>query len=222
MTDDSAPHSPVAGDGGSHPPTGEQMARQVFGESLEGAKRYHDFLAVEGIDWGLVGPSESDRLWERHILNSVAVADLIPEGSGVIDVGSGAGLPGIPLALKRPDLGVTLLEPSLRRVNFLTMVVNELGIESRVAVERGRAEDHEGLFDVVTCRAVANLAKLLPWVVPLTARHGQIVAIKGSSAPDEIAGAGRALAKHRLRAEMLEVRAHPRAQVTTVIRVRRA
>lgn len=221
MTNDSAPRLPGAGDGGQHPPLGEHMARQVFGDSFEGAKRYRDLLAAEGIDWGLIGPGESDRLWERHILNSVAVADLVPQGADIVDVGSGAGLPGIPLALKRPDLGMTLLEPSLRRVNFLTMVIEELRMDSRVAVERGRAEDHEGSFDVVTCRAVANLAKLLPWVAPLLARYGQIVAIKGSSARAEIANAGRVLAKHRLRAEILEIRSHPQAQVTTVIRARR-
>lgn len=198
------------------------LARECFGDQVALAQRYHDLLANEGIAWGLLGPREADRLWERHILNSIAIADLVPEGSEVVDVGSGAGLPGIPLAILRPDLRITLLEPLLRRANFLTQAVDNLGISDRVAVERGRAEDYEGAFDVVTCRAVANLSKLVPWVVPLLGAHGEILALKGSSAAHEVERSAALLRRHRLRAELLDVRAHPRTEVTTVVRLRRA
>lgn len=197
------------------------IAQEVFGERFALADRYRELLATQGIEWGLIGPREVDRLWERHILNSVALTDLVPEGSDVIDVGSGAGLPGIPLAIQRPDLGMTLLEPLLRRFNFLTQVVENLGITDRVAVARGRAEDHDGSFDIVTCRAVAPLGKLLPWVLDLLGPRGEVLALKGSSARDEVQAAGGFLVKNRLEAQVLEVRAHPRAEVTTVVRVRR-
>lgn len=200
----------------------EAIAREVFGNRFELAKKYHDALADEGISWGLIGPRERDRLWDRHILNSVAIADLIPSGADIVDVGAGAGLPGIPLAILRPDLGVTLLEPLLRRVNFLSQVVDNLGMNDHVAVERGRAEDYEGQFDVVTARAVAPLERLLPWVIDLLGPTGEIVAIKGSSATDEVKAVDKFLKKHRLTAEVLGVRAHSLCEVTTAVRVRRA
>ncbi|MDO5681593.1 MAG: 16S rRNA (guanine(527)-N(7))-methyltransferase RsmG [Propionibacteriaceae bacterium] len=198
------------------------IAREVFGDRFELAEQYHDLLATQGIEWGLIGPREVDRLWERHVLNSVALADLIGEGSDVIDVGSGAGLPGIPLAILRPDLGVTLLEPLLRRYNFLSQVVDNLGISERVGVERGRAEDYDGEFDVVTCRAVARLEKLLPWVTGLLGQRGEILALKGSSAEEELSAVSAYLTKNRLQAQILEVRAHPQTEGTTVVRVRRS
>lgn len=197
------------------------IPREVFGDRFALADRYREILATQGIEWGLIGPREVDRLWERHLLNSVALADLIPEGSEVIDVGSGAGLPGIPLAIQRPDLRVTLLEPLLRRYTFLAQVVDNLGIGARVDVERGRAEDFSGSFDVVTCRAVAPLTKLLPWVLDLLGPQGEILALKGSSASDEIQAVSGFLAKNRLEAQVVEVRAHPLAEVTTAVRVRR-
>ena len=198
-----------------------QVAAEVFAEHHGEAERYHRMLATQGIEWGLIGPREVDRLWERHILNSVAFADLIPEGCEVVDIGSGAGLPGIPLAILRPDLRVTLLEPLLRRYNFLTQAVDNLGISDRVGVERARAEDCAGEFDVVTCRAVAPLAKLLPWVVGLLSPGGEILALKGASAAEEVRTTKSYLTKNRLHADVLEVRAHPQAEVTTVVRVRR-
>lgn len=198
----------------------QPVAREVFGEHYPLAERYHDILASQGIQWGLIGPREVDRLWERHLLNSVAFADLIPEGSDVVDVGSGAGLPGIPLALLRPDLRVTLLEPLLRRVTFLTQAVDSLGISDRVGVERGRAEAYAGSFDVVACRAVAPLGKLLPWVLGLVGEQGEILALKGSNAAQEVDSVQGLLDRHRLQAQVLDVRAHPQAEVTTVVRVR--
>ncbi len=171
----------------------------------EAIKRYVDILASRGIEWGLVGPREADRLWDRHILNSIAIVDLIPHGSTVVDVGSGAGLPGIPLALLRPDLTLTLLEPLLRRYNFLTLAVDELGLGSRVGVIRGRAEDHRSSYDVVTCRAVAPLPRLLGWCLPLVSRRGRLVAMKGSSAAAEVEEAAPELRRARVSARVSEL-----------------
>ena len=149
-----------------------QIAREVFGESYDAASRYVDILSSRGVDWGLIGPREVDRLWSRHLLNSVAMANLIAPSATLLDVGSGAGLPGIPLAILRPDLKVTLLEPLLRRANFLTEAVDELGLQETVTVVRGRAEDHRQTYQVVTGRAVAALPKLLGWCLPLVAPKG--------------------------------------------------
>lgn len=199
----------------------EAIAREVFGGRFTLAQAYHGLLAGPGLKWGLIGPREVERLWNRHVLNSVAIADLIPTGAELVDVGSGAGLPGIPLAILRPDLSITLLEPMLRRANFLTHAVDNLGIADRVCVQRGRAEDYEGTFDVVTSRAVAPLQRFLPWVLALLAPRGEVIALKGASAADEVAGVEKFLRKHRLQAEVLGVRAHPTSDVTTAVRVRR-
>lgn len=123
------------------------IAQEVFGARYELAERYEQILATKGIEWGLMGPRETDRLWDRHILNAVALSDLIPIGATVGDVGSGAGLPGIPLAIKRPDLEMTLIEPLLRRYNFLRETINELGLGDQVRVQRLRAEDCDAVFD---------------------------------------------------------------------------
>ena len=121
----------------------------LFGDGVEAISQYVDILSSRGIDWGLLGPREGERLWDRHVLNSIACAGLVPAGASVVDVGSGAGLPGLPLAVFRPDLKVTLLESLLRRVNFLDLAVAELGLGERVSVVRSRAEDHDGRYDVV-------------------------------------------------------------------------
>jgi 16S rRNA (guanine527-N7)-methyltransferase len=165
-------------------------AGQLFGTRLPLATRYADLLAEHGVPRGLIGPREVPRLWQRHILNSAVVAELIPAGATVVDVGSGAGLPGVPLALARPDLTVTLLEPMARRVAWLTDVVAELGIP--IEVVRGRAEEPDvrqrlGGADVVTARAVAPLAKLAGWCLPLVRPGGLLLALKGESASDELA-----------------------------------
>ena len=160
-----------------------------FGSRADLAERYAEILAGAGVEWGLIGPREVDRLWDRHLFNSAAVAELLEPNERVADIGSGAGLPGIPLALARPDLRLTLIEPLLRRSEFLREVVDELGID--VAVVRGRAEDsavHEqvGEMDAVVSRAVASLDKLTKWCMPLLRVDGRMLAIKGERAEDEI------------------------------------
>ncbi|MFD5868964.1 16S rRNA (guanine(527)-N(7))-methyltransferase RsmG [Corynebacterium sp. NPDC060344] len=157
-------------------------------ESL--ADRYHWWLAEHATVRGLIGPREVPRLWDRHILNCAALADVIPDDATVADIGSGAGLPGIPLAIARPDVDVILIEPLLRRTTFLDEVVADLGLDN-VRVIRGRAEEKAvrkevGLVDVVTSRAVAPLGKLAGWSLPLVRTNGQMIAMKGSSAAEEI------------------------------------
>lgn len=196
------------------------VQEQVFGPAYESVSRYVDILATQGIEWGLIGPREGDRLWDRHVLNSVAPAELLPPDAAVADVGSGAGLPGIPLALLRPDLQVALVEPLLRRATFLTQVVDELGLDDRVTVVRSRAEDHDGRYDVVVSRALAPLPRLIAWCEPLRRSEGQILALKGQSARDELAGAGRDLSRRGLVGEVLTVRAHPSVEPTSVVRLR--
>ncbi|MFI7005768.1 16S rRNA (guanine(527)-N(7))-methyltransferase RsmG [Streptomyces sp. NPDC050145] len=178
------------------PPAPEQ-ARAVFGDRYQDAVRYAELLADAGVQRGLIGPREVPRLWERHILNCAVLSEVVPEGVTVCDVGSGAGLPGIPLALVRPDLKITLLEPLLRRTNFLTEVVELLGLD-HVTVVRGRAEEVLGKLTpvhVVTARAVAPLDRLAAWGVPLLRPYGEMLALKGDTAEEEIKGAGAALSK---------------------------
>ena len=197
-----------------------QIESRVFGVNFDKAQEYVDILSSRGVDWGLIGPREVDRLWPRHVLNSVAIAGLIDRTARVLDVGSGAGLPGIPLAILRPDLKVTLLEPLLRRANFLTEVVTELGLTPNVKVVRGRAEQHHDTYQVVTCRAVAALPKLLGWCLPLVAPHGELLAIKGENAEQELLEARSLLRSRRRTGEVLTVKAHADAEPTWVIRVR--
>ncbi|MCA0253126.1 MAG: 16S rRNA (guanine(527)-N(7))-methyltransferase RsmG [Actinobacteria bacterium] len=183
----------------------EATIASVFPGGEEQINRYVDILASRGIDWGLIGPRERDRLWERHVLNSVALGSRIPSGATVVDVGSGAGLPGIPLAIQRPDLSVTLLEPLLRRANFLNLAVDELELADRVQVVRGRAEEHRSRYDIVTCRAVAPLPRLLGWCLPLVAPGGRLIALKGSSAAAEVLSAKDDLRRLRAKASVLEL-----------------
>jgi 16S rRNA (guanine527-N7)-methyltransferase len=193
--------------------------REVYGAQFPLVNRYVDILASTGVDWGLIGPREAERLWDRHILNSAALSGLIPADSTVADVGSGAGLPGIPLALLRPDLQMALIEPLLRRSTFLTQTVETLGIADRVRVVRSRAEDHQQSYDVVVARALAPLDRLIGWCNPLRAVGGVILALKGSSAGDEVAAAARQLQTAELKAEVLTIRAHPDAEPSTVVRL---
>jgi 16S rRNA (guanine527-N7)-methyltransferase len=153
------------------------------------AERYAAWLAGAGVERGLLGPREADRLWDRHLLNCAVVGVLLAPGDRVVDVGSGAGLPGIPLALARPDCTVVLLEPLARRAAFLDEVVADLGLAPRVTVVRGRAEDHAGTYDVVTARAVAPLERLAGWCLPLLRPGGRLLAIKGARAAAEVAAA---------------------------------
>jgi 16S rRNA (guanine527-N7)-methyltransferase len=185
------------------------------------AERYAELLATEGVTRGLIGPREAARLWERHVLNSAVLAEAIPQGSAVCDIGTGAGLPGLVVAIARPDLAVTLVEPLLRRTTFLDEVVAELGL-SHVQVVRGRAEDLHGkaAFDVVTSRAVAPLERLLGWSMPLVAPTGALVAMKGQSVHDEIVAAGPILTEWRCaQPEVLELGHDVVDPQTIVVRV---
>jgi 16S rRNA (guanine527-N7)-methyltransferase len=178
------------------PPAPEQ-ARDVFGDRYADAVRYAELLAETGVQRGLIGPREVPRLWERHLLNCAVLSEVVPEGVTVCDVGSGAGLPGIPLALVREDLKITLLEPLLRRTNFLTEVVELLGLD-HVTVVRGRAEEVLGTLQpvhVVTARAVAPLDRLAGWGIPLLRPYGEMLALKGDTAEEELKSAAAALSK---------------------------
>ena len=199
----------------------DAIADRLYRDNYKTIRQYVDILASRGVDWGLIGPREIGRLWERHILNSIALESLIPEGCRVADVGSGAGLPGIPLAILRPDLEMTLIEPMLRRSNFLTEALDELGLDDRVTVVRGRAEDADLHVDVVVSRAVAKLATLINWTADLIVESGSLLALKGQSADDEVVKAKKELSKRRLSAEVLLIRADPAADVTRAVRVRR-
>nr|WP_120492776.1 16S rRNA (guanine(527)-N(7))-methyltransferase RsmG [Corynebacterium lactis] len=176
-----------------------ELVDRVFGANADKARRYHRWLADEATVRGLIGPRETPKLWDRHIINSAVVGEAIGRDLVVADIGSGAGLPGIPLALARPDLTVYLVEPLLRRTTFLSEVIDDLGL-SNVIVVRGRAEDKEVLdkvagVDVVTSRAVAPLGKLSRWSLPLVRSGGVMVALKGGSAPEEIERDGKIIAK---------------------------
>lgn len=150
---------------------------------------YAELLATGGVVRGLIGPREVPRLWERHLLNCAVVEQVVPDGSTVADIGSGAGLPGLVLAIVRADVRVTLIEPLLRRSTFLSEAVERLGLDN-AEVLRARAEDvRDRSFDVVTSRAVAPLPKLASWSLPLCRPGGLMVAMKGSSAADELAAA---------------------------------
>jgi 16S rRNA (guanine527-N7)-methyltransferase len=173
-----------------------ESAGELFGDRLQLANRYAALLADTGVTHGLIGPKEGDRVWSRHILNCAVLAELIEPGARVLDMGSGAGLPGIPLALARPDLEIVLLEPLARRVDWLRSVLDELGLP--VTVVRGRAEElmvrrEWGGADVVTARAVAPLARLAGWALPLLRTGGRLLAIKGSSAAAEVTRDGAAV-----------------------------
>ncbi|AGP56523.1 16S rRNA (guanine(527)-N(7))-methyltransferase RsmG [Streptomyces rapamycinicus] len=178
-------------------PPAPPEARDVFGDRFPEAVRYGELLADVGVTRGLIGPREVPRLWERHLLNCAVLSEVVPEGVTVCDVGSGAGLPGIPLALTRPDLRITLLEPLLRRTNFLREVVELLGLE-HVTVVRGRAEEVLGKLTpmhVVTARAVAPLDRLAGWGVPLLRPYGEMLLLKGDTAEEELKQARAALGK---------------------------
>lgn len=166
------------------PPAG---AGKVFGDRLVLAERFTAILADSGVSHGLIGPREVSRLWERHVLNCAVIHPAVPAGQTVIDVGSGAGLPGLALAIARPDLHLHLVEPMLRRTNWLSMAVAELAL-TNVTVHRGRAEEFWGVLSapIVTARAVARLSDLAAWCLPLISPGGCLLAIKGSSVAEEV------------------------------------
>ena len=161
------------------------VAAVIFGDRLDLARRYAALLIRDSDTLGLLGPREMPKLWSRHILNSAVVSELVPDGVTVADVGSGAGLPGIPMAIAQPNAHFTLIEPMERRSDWLKAVVAELGLEN-VSVLRARAEEVGEVFDLVTARAVSALPKLLRLTVPLTRHGGAIIALKGSKAAEEI------------------------------------
>ncbi len=167
-------------------------ARALFGERLGLAEEYAGLLTTDGVVRGLIGPHEAPRIWDRHLLNCAAVAELVQPDAYLVDVGSGAGLPGLVLAIARPDLSVVLLEPLARRVAFLNEVVETLGLGERVVVVRARAEEAAGRLpggpaDLATARAVAPLGKLASWCLPLLKVDGRLLAIKGAAAAEEAA-----------------------------------
>lgn len=171
-----------------------EAARSIFGERFQLAERFVEHLATSGIERGLLGPRELPRLWDRHVLNCAVIAELIPSGARVADVGSGAGLPGLALAIARPDVTFVLIEPLERRVNWLREVTDDLGLDN-VEIFRGRAEQAVGKYDVniVTARAVSALTGLASLTIPLLKGAGEVVAIKGRSAREEVEKAAKVI-----------------------------
>ncbi|REF36486.1 16S rRNA (guanine(527)-N(7))-methyltransferase RsmG [Thermasporomyces composti] len=166
-------------------PAAPEAAGLLFGSRLPLLLRYAELLVGPGVERGLLGPREVDRLWDRHLLNCAVLTEAIPDGASVCDVGSGAGLPGVVLAIARPDLHVTLLEPLLRRVTFLSEVTRDLGLRN-TTVLRARAEEHDGVYDVVTARAVAPLDRLTRVALGLCRPGGSLLAVKGERAAEEL------------------------------------
>ncbi len=203
-------------------PPAPDSAQGVFtSDTLPLAERYAAWLGGDGVVRGLIGPRETPRLWERHLLNCAVVAEVVPRDATVCDLGSGAGLPGLVLAIVRPDLRITLVEPLTRRTTFLEEVVADLGLE-RVSVVRARAEELHGTarFDVVTSRALAPLGRLLGWSMPLVAPGGALVAMKGSSVREEIEAARRDLRRWRCaEPEVMTLGTELLDPPTTVVRV---
>jgi len=184
--DDDAAEMPPPGASSPGAPPPPPGAAAVFGPALDEARAYAGMLATRGVEWGLIGPHEVPRLWDRHLLNCAVVADLIgSQYRTLVDIGSGAGLPGIVLAMMRPELAVTLLEPMERRCRFLSGCVAELGL-ANARVLRGRAEDATMRADVATARAVAPLDRLAELAVRVVRPGGLVLAIKGQTADAEL------------------------------------
>jgi 16S rRNA (guanine527-N7)-methyltransferase len=167
----------------------ETLIERYFPERLDEIAAYAHFLTTAGIERGLIGPREGERIWERHIFNCLPVTELLPQGASLFDIGSGAGLPGIVIALARPDLSVTLIEPLERRVSFLNEAVAGLNLETnKIEVIRGRAQDVKKSADFVTARAVAPLEKLKKMSWHMVKTGGSLLAMKGESASSEMEG----------------------------------
>jgi 16S rRNA (guanine527-N7)-methyltransferase len=210
---------PTAGDAGGAGPAPD-LARDLFPpERMPLVERFCELLATDGVVRGLIGPREVPRLWDRHLVNCALLADALPRDATVADIGSGAGLPGLVVALARPDLTITLVEPLLRRTTFLEEVVAELGL-GNVVVRRDRADALHGqaTFDVVTARAVAPLERLLGWCMPLVSPAGALIAMKGDSAEAEIADADATIRRLGCAPPSIEVLETASAQ-TRVVRV---
>ncbi|WP_449386053.1 16S rRNA (guanine(527)-N(7))-methyltransferase RsmG [Cellulomonas soli] len=199
---------------------GDPRVEAYFGTAWPAVRGFHLLLAQEGVLRGLIGPRELDRLWSRHLLNSAAVVQFLPETGRIIDLGSGAGLPGIVVAAMRPDAEVVLLEPMERRTDWLSEVAELLSLDN-VVVRRARAEDVHGELtaDAVTARAVAALDKLYAWSMPLLRPGGVLVALKGGRAEEEIQAALKAARKQRVEAvEVLVAPTIPGVDETRVVR----
>jgi 16S rRNA (guanine527-N7)-methyltransferase len=197
-------------------------AQEVFGSHIAQARQYFDLLVRDGDLLGLIGPRELPKLWSRHILNSAVVAELVEDGQTVADVGSGAGFPGVPMAIMKPHTKFVLIEPMERRANWLSeVVVPTLGLEN-VKVLRGRAEEAPlRNYDVTTARAVSALPKLLRMLAPLTVAGGQVLAMKGSKAQEEIEDSKSLAKKLKLDSfEIITVGENLLIDPTTVVRVR--
>ena len=199
------------------------VAAEIFGDRLPLAQAYHDSLATTAAERGFIGPKEVPRLWDRHIFNCAVIGEAFKEGERIADIGSGAGLPGIPLAIARPDLDITLIEPLLKRSTYLGEVVEELGL-TNVTVIRGRAEEQKKtLFDAVTSRAVAPLGKLASWSLPLVRPGGAMVAMKGASVSEELERDAKQIAKAGgVDADIFTVGEGVLEQPTTMIRIVRS
>ncbi|MCX8529250.1 MAG: 16S rRNA (guanine(527)-N(7))-methyltransferase RsmG [Rhodoluna sp.] len=196
------------------------IAATIFGEGIDKARAYAAALIKDGDELGLLGPREMPKLWTRHILNSAVVAELVEPGKKVADIGSGAGLPGIPMAIAQPEAMFTLIEPMERRSNWLIEQVEALGL-TNVRVLRARAEEVGEAFDIVTARAVSALPKLLRMTVPLTRHGGEIIALKGSKAQEEIDDSKNLMKKLDIHSfEIVYTGAQHLAEPTRVVRTR--
>lgn len=197
-------------------------AEKIFGDRLDLAKRYVTHLATSGIERGLLGPREVPRLWSRHVLNCAIIESLMEQDAEVADVGSGAGLPGLCLAIARPDLKLTLIEPLERRCIWLTEVIDDLGLDN-VTVMRGRAEQMVETINAryVTARAVSALSNLAGLTIPLLHGKGDLIAIKGRSAAEEIDKAQKVIRKlGGTKTEVLTVGEDILEEVTTVVQIK--
>lgn len=201
----------------------DSRSREILGVGYDGAATFARMLAAEGELRGLIGPRELPRLWRRHVVNSAAVAPYLPESGALIDVGSGAGLPGVVLALMRPDLQVHLVEPMQRRVVWLTEVSERLELDN-VVVHGARAEDLHGelVAEAVTARAVAALDKLARWTLPMVRLGGSLLAMKGQRAAEEVVAARPTLRRLGVtEIEIHEVDLYDDGDVTRIVELRR-
>ncbi|QTE31667.1 16S rRNA (guanine(527)-N(7))-methyltransferase RsmG [Pengzhenrongella sicca] len=213
--------APAEADAAPDPLTDDPRLIEYFGEVYPVLARFHALLTEQGVLRGLIGPREAAKLWERHILNSAAVAPLLPSTGRLVDVGSGAGLPGIVLAVMLPEVEVTLLEPMERRIEWLREVVEHLGL-TNVDVRRGRAEDLHGELqaDAITARAVAPLDRLARWTLPLLVQGGVLIALKGRHAAEEVESAKYVIKKlGGGAAQIVEVGTVDGVDITTAVRV---
>lgn len=199
----------------------QEALRALLGSRYDAVAAFASMLADQGETRGLIGPRELERLWERHILNSAAVVPFLGQGR-IVDVGSGAGLPGIVIAAMLPDREVVLVEPMERRVAWLEEAAAEIGLDN-VTVRRARAEEVAGKLkaDALTARAVASIDKLVKWCLPLLSETGHMALLKGRTAPEEIERAKYVLRKARLTAEILTAPTLPGLEPTTVVRIAR-